>query len=173
MYHTAAWHVLKKKLKSFHSRLHIGQGLSETGIKNRIIRPAMYGDVEGESQRFETLRFLCLAHALPALCCEHTKLQELGPQRPENIYETAYSSRTLMVWCAIFRTEVTGPYTLQTVLLEETYTKGYYNKYCPFRELTNYPSEMTFQARGSSPPYTSAARKPFERKAFKHGNGET
>ncbi len=75
-----------------------------------------------------------------------------GTERPNQVYETLHNSSSVMVWCAMSKSPVTGPYLFEN----ENVTGSTYKRmllYFLFPKLQNYPENMIFQQDSGSPHY--------------------
>ncbi len=70
-----------------------------------------------------------------------------GTERPNQVYETLHNSPSLMVWCAMSKSGLIGPYHLEN----ENVTGSRYKRmlrYFLFPKLQNYPENIKFQQDG-------------------------
>ncbi len=86
-----------------------------------------------------------------------------GTERPNQVYETLHNSPSVMVWCAMSKSGVIGPYFFEN----ENVTGSTYKRmlrYFLFPKLQNYPENMIFQQDGAPPHYSLEVREYLDRK---------
>ena len=78
---------------------------------------------------------------------EQAKLSDPGIRAPNEVYETLHNSPSIMVWCAISKSEIIGPYFFENENLSgSTYKRML--RYFLFPKLRGYPEDMIFQQIG-------------------------
>ncbi len=86
-----------------------------------------------------------------------------GTERPNQVYETLHNSPSVMVWCAMSKSGVIGPYFFEN----ENVTGSTYKRmlrYFLFPKLQNYSENMIFQQDGAPPHYSLEVREYIDRK---------
>jgi len=156
--HTTVWYFLRKQLNMFPYRLQIAQQLSEVDKTNRLnFAQLCQTNMLENSAYLESIVFSdeCSVSLGGAVNKQNCRIW--GTERPDTVYQSPQSTQSIMVWCAMSRHEVIGPYFFEN----GNVTGNSYKKmlrYFFFPKVRDYPDNWLFQQDGAPPHFALPVR---------------
>jgi len=162
--HTTIWTFLRKELKMFPYKLQIGQQLSDLDKSNRIQFAQFCREQLNEDSGY--LRRIIFSDECSFSLSGGVNKQNCriwGTERPSTVYESPQSSASIMVWCALSKKEIIGPYFFENESVTgETYKRML--RYFFFPKLRDYPENVIFQQDGAPPHFALPVRQYLDTK---------
>ena len=156
--HTTVWNVIRKQLNMFPYRLQIAQQLSHDDKTNRLnFAQFLQAELVEDSHYLERIVFSdeCSFSLGGAVNKQNCRIW--GSERPDTVYESPQSTQSIMVWCALSKNEVIGPYFFENGnVTGDSYKRML--RYYLFPKLRNYPENMIFQQDGAPPHFALPVR---------------
>jgi hypothetical protein len=152
------WDFLRKELHLYPYKLQMGMALSDEDKQNRItfahyIRSEFSNNNDYDSRLiFSDECSFSLSGGVNKQNC-----RIWGSERPQEVYESPQSAPSIMVWCAISKKGIIGPYFYENEnVTGETYKKML--RYYFFPKLRDYSSDVIFQQDGAAPHFAVIVR---------------
>lgn len=164
IHHTTIWRFLRRELKLFPYKLQLHQQISDEDKAKRI-EFAQYcrNELGNESGYLKRIVFSDECKFSLSGQVNKQNCRIWGSERPQQVYEAPNNAPSVMVWCALSKNEIIGPYFFEN----ENVTGQSYKRmlrYYVFPRLRNYPEDMIFQQDGAPPHYAVIVRQYLDQK---------
>lgn len=162
--HATVWNFLRKELKMFPYKLQMATALTEDHkIRRKQFAQYCRRELRNDSQYLNRVLFSDECQFSLSGSVNKQNCRVWGTERPNLVFDTPQNSPSVMVWCALSRREIIGPYFFEN----ENVTGATYKRllrYFLFPKLRDYPENLIFQQDGASPHYANIVRQYLDRK---------
>ena len=162
--HTTIWYFLRKELGMFPYRLQMAQQLSDDDKTNRLtFVQRIHQKIIEDPEFLNKIIFSdeCSISLEGGVNKQNCRIW--GSERPDTVYQSPQSAQSIMVWCALSKKEIIGPYFFENETVNQ-YSYKRMLRYFFFPKVRDYPDDIMFQQDGAPPHFANSVRQYLDTK---------
>lgn len=169
--HSTVWNILRNELNRFPYKLQRTTTLTEDHkIRRKQFAQTCRRELRDDAEYLKRIVFSDECKFTLSGQVNKQNCRIWGTERPNEVYETRTNSPSVMVWCAMSKNGIIGPYFFENENVTGTTYKRML-RYFLFPKLRDYPEDMIFQQDGAPPHFAIEVRQYLDRKLPEHWMG--